>query len=468
MGPQIVLTCEPVYTFIAFPDMHVNTRIELMAVVRDVTSARPDGYAYMPTYKSKRWDGYIHLCKGSYFPTGLLSYVVDAISKSVHSKGIPMDITYPKYPDANIEALKCDMFGDIVLRPYQYEAARTLIVQGRGVAKMATNAGKTAVIAAVSKMINGNVLVVVTSRDLLHQTADRLSSMLGEEVGKVGDGLNDVRRVTVGTFQTLHNKVTKGDSVPRWLLELDCTMYDECHHVSSNTSQDVLYAVTAPYRFGFSGTPLKHDDLADLLLMGATGPVVIDISNEQLVNSGISAKPIVEMMQLGTETVPDAWEYGWRSAYDDLIVKCSYRNHIIASYVMQKSMTTLILVDRIEHGRILSSISGSIFVNGSNTIEERAEALGKLRDEPGTVVIATPIFGEGIDVPAVELLVLAGGGKGHIKLLQQIGRGMRAKEGDNILRVLDFADLSNKYLAEHSFIRAELYEREGFEVILVE
>jgi len=420
----------------------------------------------MPAYKHGRWDGYIRLYQNSYFPTGLLSRVV----KALHSKapeGVSMEINYPTYPIADLDVLDPTMFDGIVLRPYQLDAARLLLTQGRGIAKMATNAGKTASIAAICKAINGNVLVVVTSRDLLYQTADRLSGFLGEEAGKVGDSLYRTERVTVGIINSLYNVLT-GDGSCYLKGPFDCVIYDECHHISSKTSQDVMMGIPAPYRFGFSGTPLKHADLADLVLIGATGEVIIEVTNEELVTSGISAKPIVEMIEYDVKYSDEDWQEDWQSAYDRHIVRNNIRNAHIIDDVNSLHKTTLILVDRIEHGQLLSdNIPDSIFVHGGSSAISRAHAISKLRNTPGSIVVATNIFGEGVDVPAVELLVLAGGGKGYVKLLQQVGRGMRAKAGDNVLYVKDFIDLSNRYLAEHSALRAELYQQEGFEVKII-
>ena len=95
------------------------------------------------------------------------------------------------------------------------------------------------------------------------------------------------------------------------------------------------------------------------------------------------------------------------------------------------------------------------------------EILERMKSEPG-VYIATPIFDEGIDVPAIDVVVLAGAGKSHIKLLQRIGRGLRKKEGeDNTLVIHDFIDDTNKYLFKHSKARVAVYKDEKFDKELI-
>lgn len=154
--------------------------------------------------------------------------------------------------------------------------------------------------------------------------------------------------------------------------------------------------------------------------------------------------------------------------YREFIVANEIRNTLLVQKVIQsKANSVLILVDRIEHGLTLAdAISGSVFVSGKDSMADRLDALESLRKGTGSIVIATSIFDEGVDVPAVDLLVLAGGGKGYKRLLQRLGRGMRRKEGHNVLMVIDFMDMGDIYLRRHSKTRKAVYEAEGFEVIV--
>lgn len=52
-------------------------------------------------------------------------------------------------------------------------------------------------------------------------------------------------------------------------------------------------------------------------------------------------------------------------------------------------------------------------------------------------------------------------------VLQRVGRSLRRKEGENVVKVVDFADTSHPFLARHSSIRIRIYEREKFEVVAV-
>lgn len=441
----------------------ITSDVRYLAAIRDTCRARPSGYQYMKKYKRGYWDGYISLMKGfNKFPSGLVPMVVERLEQ----EGVAVELDYGNYVYQYNEVRPDDLIG-VILRDYQVEAANTLLNVKRGVAKMATNSGKTEVMAAlVNATGRERALAIVSSRDLLYQTAERFSERLGMHIGVVGDGSYKLSDVTVATIQTLSSRYAK---MVQDLGKMKLLMVDECHHVSSNQMMNVLLSIYGKYRFGFSGTPLKHTDLADLKLIGATGPIVVDISNEYLIDEGYSAKPIIYMYVV-EEDDEDIWDMDYQEAYQYLIVEDAERNETIARFAdecIEDGKVVLVLVNRVEHGKILNDmIDDSIFVHGSDSTETRQGVLDLMRTAERGMFIASPIFDEGVDVPAVDAIILAAGGKGHIKLLQRIGRGLRKKEGENVLEVYDFIDDTNKYLFSHSEHRLEVYKREGFDTRL--
>ncbi len=82
------------------------------------------------------------------------------------------------------------------------------------------------------------------------------------------------------------------------------------------------------------------------------------------------------------------------------------------------------------------------------------------------IIIATSIFDEGIDIPHLETLIIAGGGKSAIKTTQRIGRVLRKFPGKSKAMVHDFAD-DCRWLKDHYKERRTIYE-DDFEVVDVE
>ena len=80
------------------------------------------------------------------------------------------------------------------------------------------------------------------------------------------------------------------------------------------------------------------------------------------------------------------------------------------------------------------------------------------------VLIASKIFDQGVDIPQLDALILAGSGKSSGRALQRIGRVIRKNEGKVRAIVVDFYD-NAKYLRDHSEVRKKVYETEPSFVI---
>lgn len=447
----------------------VKAPVSAWPVIHSVCRARPEGYRFMPKYKSGQWDGYIRLIKGQdTIPTGLLRLVRDTLADqdigcSYKYEGV-REIKYA-IPYSSLQSC----LDGVELRDYQADAVTALLSAERGIAKMATNAGKTVVFAALIKILgNRNALIIVQSKELLYQTSGRLAEYLGRPVGVIGDSHRDRTDICVATIQTLNSMRGKlGRLTFHNIFSRNRVLVvDECHHVANNKTFDILMDIPGWYRYGSSGTPLDRGALNDLKLIACTGPVQVDVTNAQLIEAKWSAKPIIYVHNVPYST--DTWDADYQTAYSLCIVDNEARNLLVRTLALQEvgSGTVLIIVNRIRHGADIADMLGTVatFVNGNSPIEERMDVLRRMADGERFVVVATPIFDEGVDVPALDTIILACGGKSHIKLLQRIGRGLRKKSGDNILRVHDFLDGGNEYLLEHSEERVRVYKAEGFQV----
>ncbi len=89
--------------------------------------------------------------------------------------------------------------------------------------------------------------------------------------------------------------------------------------------------------------------------------------------------------------------------------------------------------------------------------------MGEFRSGKIDLIIVTNIWSEGVDIPEIGALILAGGGKARHKAIQRIGRGLRVVPGKEYLAVVDFLDThSEKYLLSHSRQRLRAVQDAGF------
>jgi len=464
----IRLHVNPVYTKIDLTDVGSESLSRLILQdVGEVIRARPEGFQFSPKYRDGRWNGYINLLKGVNFPTGLLEHVLPRLKEI--AKELALELLINRYTLPPVEEAVPETLHDVILRNYQVDAINDLLQAGRGVAHIATGGGKTLIIAALIYLIQGSALVITHKKELLHQTSHVIKQHTGLDVGLVGDGLSETDRlVTVAMIQTLY-KQSRTTMIKDLLKRQTCLIIDEVHHVSSRTMYEVVMKIPARWRYGVSGTPLRYVVLDDMQLMAATGGVVVTITNDELIKAGYNALPVIHLYHIYN---PAESNGDYQAHYENMIVSNPTRNGIVATQSLsayKRGNVVLVLVDRLDHQNIIynqitiQQKKNVYRLNGSQESGYRNKMLDLMRTGKPGIFIATEILGEGVDVPALGMVILAGGGKSHIRLLQRVGRGMRPKEDEiNQVDVVDFIDHGSRYLEQHSKERMRIYDQEGF------
>jgi superfamily II DNA or RNA helicase len=134
----------------------------------------------------------------------------------------------------------------------------------------------------------------------------------------------------------------------------------------------------------------------------------------------------------------------------------------------------LVFVKQVNHGKILKDRMEREglkvdFVWGQKATSQRKAAIERLVRTDIDVLICSVIFQEGTDIPELESVLIAAGGKSVIATLQRIGRGMRMTAGKgNTFEVWDIEDSGVDALARHSRARRRAYEKEGYPVGFVQ
>lgn len=428
----------------------------------------PD-YWHYTKYKEGTWDGKTHFLdmKTGKFPTGLLHIVTgwcienDIDYHTINVRPNPIEIDVLKDVDAN-------MLTGITLRDDQLQAITNSIIHCRGVIQMPTGTGKTEVAIALTKLLDLPTLFLVNSKSLLHQTQERFIKRLTsdkEEIGIFGDSIFEPgSHVTVATVQSLDHMKKKGvRKFGQFMNKFRVIMMDECHHASAQTWYTAgMWAHNAYYRFGFSGTPMDRSDKDSMKLMAVVGDTIYKRKTEDAINDGDLCP--IEMYMLDNEE--EVTGYSWQDIYRYGIVMSHKRNSQIADIAIEhykKHDKVLILVRQLLHGENLKSALDGwpvMWLHGKHGQRDREEAIRWFNEGQG-ILIASGIFDEGIDIPEINVLIVASGGKSDVKSIQRIGRGLRKKAGGGALTAYDFYD-SSKYLDKHSHRRKEVYRREGY------
>lgn len=464
--------------------------VELADMLDRQTSYYVEGYQYTRAFTQgvwdkhegrwKRWDGKRHLLNSRMvFPTGLLGRV----EKFLRFHDIPYKLE-DKRPAPGTVPLELSARTP---RPYQSEALQAALDAERGIIRIGTGGGKTFVAAMLAARYNLPTMIYVVGKDLLHQFHEEMALCFGEDqVGIIGDGLCSISKFNVCSVWTaakafgLKSKVSLDDEdwAPE-VLSLDSArkqaikgaiqsarlaIFDEAHFLACDTIQSIFKAGTScRYMFGLTGTDWR-DDGADLLLESVCGGRIYNMPASRLIEDGYLVQPKIAMLEVPPD--PEIPKKAlWPEVYSRYITNSEVRNGMIVDSVRQllkMGRKTLVLVRYLKHGRNLVDMLGDeriYFVSGELDAEGRIEI--KRRFEAGEIraIVASSVFDIGVDIPSIDGLVLAGGGKSTVRALQRIGRAIRLCEGKEDALVVDFID-NARYLDKHSATRIAVYETE--------
>lgn len=239
---------------------------------------------------------------------------------------------------------------------------------------------------------------------------------------------------------------------------------DEAHHAAAETWEWLLNVCPARYRFGVTASE-KRSDGRQALVRFNIGPVIYKMEFRSQVP--IVVRP-VETRFL-TQYSGSQYTRIMRQ-----IVNSDDRNMIIAKLVAQEienDRRVLVLSRQIKH---LENIRDSLWlhwegdegwlqfvevVTGRLARKKRDDLIEGLRTGRIWCILGTQLFEEGVDIPALDCIILAYPGT-DITVLQKVGRGTRQSEGKKDTLVYDLVDdyvpaLSRQYLQRRRWYRRQ-------------
>jgi superfamily II DNA or RNA helicase len=479
----------------------------LASVSKALDLLNPDA-RHSPAFKAKRWDGVEHFLRraDSSFLAGLTQRVARAIVAAGHPRPV---IEWP--PAADGPPLAPRLRG-VEWRPYQDRANEHDFRARRSSLQCPTRSGKTEIGIDFVRRVGRTSLWVTHLDTLRKQTPARFEERLGISV-RVNEGARDVLSdpgpVVVAMVQTL-GRILHGDKKrgvpgnPKFFEKFGCLVADEAHTTgSSDTGQDVARAcVNADYRLALSATMKTRSLISDRKIEGAYGPTYVVAETMELAEAGYVARPKVVALRIPAanyptyESVRSAVCPGWREdprqltrlghalfreMYDRGIVGNSERNRVTAEIAAARAVAGerfLVLCNRVPHAEALTNaivarLPGRIparCLDGGDSSGRRESVLDAFKASTGgSVLVATPWFREGVDVPQIDAGFLAGGGESPIAIIQALGRMLTARSDKReaiIYYWIDGRDEAHDkdYLAQHSLSCLGLFREKGFEV----
>lgn len=449
------------------------------------------GARYLPAVRLGRWDG-----KVGFFSLGGTTYInlLSEILPFLDERGYNVEIDDVRDYSTVFEFDQVDestfshvlwpkghpVEGQpIVLRDYQIDIINRFLENPQCIQEVATGAGKTLITAALSASVQsyGRSIVIVPSKDLVRQTeADYIN--MGLDVGVLfGDRKEYTRTHTICTWQSLNtlfknSKNYEADvDITEFIEGVVCIMVDEAHSAKADALKTMLSSVFAriPMRWGLTGT-IPKEDYAFQALNCCIGPVVGRLSASELQEAGHLANCHVNIVQL-----VDLVEYKDYQSELKYLTSNTDRVGYIAGLIdkIKDTGNTLILVDRIETGKLLQTELSTLFsllsdkpdvtfISGNTKSKDRKEEYDEIASSTNKVIIATyGVAAVGINIPRIFNLVLFEPGKSFVRVIQSIGRGIRKAQDKDHVEIWDIASTC-KFAKRHLTKRKQFYKEANY------
>ena len=441
------------------------------------------------------------------FPAGFVHMVEDYLTqKNIKVHKVQHPVPAPLGPENPI----VDTFGNDDPRyNFQMHAVRQVEKHGRGILQVATGGGKSKIAKLLIARFRRPTLFITTRGILMYQMADHISEGRMRS-GIVGDGTwqPHPKGITCGMVQTLVSRLEQPDvnaearaiiakntkakmkedraviqakakaicdektrirnETIAFLEQIEVVIGEEAHEAGGNSYFEILkHCKNAKIRVALTATPFMKEDVeSNMRLMAAFGPILIRVSEKLLIERGILARPffkfhVSEPHEKLRKTSP------WQRAYELGYVTNPFMLTDIVKDAMKAKrygLPVMCLVLRTVHGEKIEAAFAKAglkvaYLKGENNQKERKAALDLLKVRKIDAIIGTNILDVGVDVPAVGLVQLAGGGKAEVSLRQRIGRGLRAKKDmPNYCFVVDYTTRGNSYLRDHAYARRQIVE----------
>ena len=463
--------------------LKVTTEPHIEYELRDKFTFEVPNKKFMPQYRSKYWDGFVHLfnMKTKRIYVGLLDKIIAfCINRNysyqfVENKfyGLPFEVN----DMVSLEGVKDYMKSITTLKPrdYQIDAVYDALRYNRKLLISPTASGKSFMIYTIVRYFvgkNKKILLVVPTTSLVEQ-------MYKDFKDYGWDAENHCHRIYSGRERSNQSDVT----ITTWqsvyqlersfFEEYDVVIGDEAHLFKSKSLVGIMDKLHhAKYRYGFTGT-LDGTQTHKWVLEGLFGPSYKVTGTKKLIDEGHLATLDIQCLVLKYK--PQKFD-----TYEDeiqFLISHEKRNNFIKNLAVDLNGNTLILFSRVEaHGKVLFELINSsvkdgrkvFFIHGGVDAEDRELVRKITEQEKDAIIVASyGTFSTGINIKNLHNVIFASPSKSRVRNLQSIGRVLRKGKDKVKARLYDIADdltvgSRKNYTLNHFIERVKIYVQEQF------
>lgn len=319
-----------------------------------------------------------------------------------------------------------------------------------GLVVLATGLGKTWLSAFDARAVGARRLLFVAHRqEILAQAMETYrrifpAASIGIYDGQTRDVDSDI---LFASIQTLGRERHLGRFDRQ---AFDYVVIDEFHHASATTYTRLINHFEPAFLLGLTATPERLD-----------GGDLMTLCQENLlyrcgIPEGIRRDLLCAYRYFG---VPDQVDYRnipWRSnrfdeaALTQAVATQARAANVLAQWRKRGGTRTLAFCVCQRHADFMRGYFAergiaTAAVHAGPASAARAQALEQLRDGVLQIIFAVDMFNEGVDVPAIDTVMMLRPTESPIVWLQQFGRGLR-KLGDKTLTVIDYIGNHRSFL----------------------
>ena len=349
----------------------------------------------------------------------------------------------------------------------------------RAIIISATGTGKTFLSALDVKQVGpARMLYLAQQEQILKKAQSSYQEILGcskEETGLFsGRNKEKDRRYLFATVQTM----SRPDILKEFPADaFDYILIDEVHHAGANSYQTILdHFSAANFILGMTATPERTDGFNIFELFGYN--VAYEIRLQKALDEGMlcpfhyygvaeylgsdsasgNSQPSIPVNDDSSrqDRAQLTYEIGQLATPD----RVRYIINVLQQYSpYHQQITGLVFCSRREEAQKLSELFNREFnqqterhyhtqaVTGDTPVPQRDQAIQDLENGKLDYIFTVDLFNEGIDIPALNQIVMLRNTESSIVFTQQLGRGLRLYDHKESVVVIDFiGNYANNYL----------------------
>jgi superfamily II DNA or RNA helicase/HKD family nuclease len=309
----------------------------------------------------------------------------------------------------------------------------------------ATGTGKTYLSAFAVKKANPKRLLFLAHREqILKQACKTFAKIIPDiQYGILSANHKDFHKPYL--FATI-NMLNKEENLTQFTpTHFDYIIIDETHRAGANSYLKILNYFQPQFLLGMTATPERTDGFDIYQLFDH------NIAYEIRLNQAMQQNLLCPFHYFGiTDITVDNQEINDNSTFNDLTTDARVTHIINQSQYYGFSgerLHGLIFCSQIEEAQILSQKFNergfnTIALSGKDSQETRTNAIHKLEQNERSTgldyIFTVDIMNEGIDIPAINQIIMLRPTKSAIIFVQQLGRGLRKYPQKDYVVILDF------------------------------